>query len=163
MVRARLFDLGDDSERLTSLDEEGGNTVELAGVLDFLRTQPQFRQIRQLVQTNPQLLEPLVAQLAQSNPELGELISQHQEEFLGLLSEPLGPEPQPGQEQTGAPAQGTNPASQYISVTPEERSAIERLEALGFPRQKVIEAYFACDKNEMLAANYLFDHGQEED
>jgi UV excision repair protein RAD23 len=58
---------------------------------------------------------------------------------------------------------GANPPG-TIRVTQEEMEAITRLTSLGFPKHKAAEAYFACDKNEELAANFLFETGgQDED
>ncbi|KAI5308917.1 hypothetical protein KEM55_004529, partial [Ascosphaera atra] len=127
------------------------------GGLDFLRNNPHFNQLRHLVQQNPQMLEPILQQLSQGNPGLAALIGQHQDEFLQLLSEDDGDEGDDAVAQLLGGAGGEVPGQQTISVTEEERDAIERLCNLGFSREMVIQAYFACDKNEELAANFLFD------
>lgn len=57
---------------------------------------------------------------------------------------------------------GANPPG-TIRVSQEEMEAINRLTSLGFPKHKAAEAYFACDKNEEYAANYLFETGFEDD
>jgi len=123
--------------------------------LAFLNNNPQFQRIRELIHSNPQLLQPLLQQLGQSNPELMEVISNNPEAFVQLLEQGMG-----GEEQ----AQGNNPLAGGaipIQISQEEAEAITRLEALGFERSLVIEAYFACDKNEELAANYLFNTQNE--
>ncbi|KAF2754480.1 UV excision repair protein Rad23 [Pseudovirgaria hyperparasitica] len=121
------------------------------GSLDFLRNNPQFQQLRQVVQQQPQMLEPILQQVGSGNPELARLIGQHPDQFLQLLAED-------GDEDAALP-----PGAQAISVTEEEREAIERLCRLGFERDLVIQAYFACDKNEELAANFLFDQPDDQD
>ncbi|KAF2118710.1 XPC-binding domain-containing protein [Lophiotrema nucula] len=119
--------------------------------LDFLRNNPQFQQLRQVVQQQPQMLEPILQQVGAGNPQLAALIHQHPDQFLQLLAEDADED---------APLP---PGAQAISVTEEEREAIERLCRLGFERDLVIQAYFACDKNEELAANFLFDQPDEPD
>lgn len=120
------------------------------GNLDFLRGNPQFQQLRQIVQTQPRMLEPILQQVGAGNPDLARLIGEHPDQFLQLLSEDAGDDmPLP-------------PGAQEISVTEEERDAIERLCRLGFERDAVIQAYFACDKNEEMAANFLFDQPDDD-
>ena len=50
------------------------------------------------------------------------------------------------------------PPQAVIHLTPEENSAVERLTSLGFSREAAAEAFLICDKNEAMAANYLFDN-----
>jgi len=48
-------------------------------------------------------------------------------------------------------------------VTREELEAITRLTQLGFSQARAAQAYFACDKNEEFAANFLFEQAAEDD
>ena len=59
----------------------------------------------------------------------------------------------------GAGGQGGALPENTIQVTAEEKAALDRLQSMGFSRQRVIEAYFACDKNEDMALNFLLDQG----
>lgn len=55
--------------------------------MNFLRNSPQFQQIRQIVQQQPAMLEPILQQVAEGNPQLAQMIGQNQEQFLQLLAE----------------------------------------------------------------------------
>lgn len=61
------------------------------------------------------MLEPILQQVAAGNPQIAQLIGQNEEQFLQLLSED-GEDVLP-------------PGTQTISVTEEERDAIERVRA----------------------------------
>ncbi|KAI9697715.1 MAG: hypothetical protein M1820_007702 [Bogoriella megaspora] len=130
----------------------GGGAGGGLGSLEALRNNPQFQQLRQVVQQQPQMLEPILQQVAQGNPQLAQMIQQSPDQFLQLLAEGGGDDDAP-----------MPPGAQSVAVTEEERDAIERLCRLGFERDLVIQAYFACDKNEELAANFLFDQPDEGD
>ncbi|KAG5068556.1 hypothetical protein AAZX31_01G074800 [Glycine max] len=134
-----------------------GSGAAGAGSLDFLRNSQQFQALRAMVQANPQILQPMLQELGKQNPHLMRLIQEHQVDFLRLINEPVegGEGNILGQLASAMP--------QAVTVTPEERQAIERLEAMGFDRATVLEVYFACNKNEELAANYLLDHMHEFD
>ncbi|KAF5750143.1 putative uv excision repair protein rad23 [Tripterygium wilfordii] len=126
-----------------------------AGTLDFLRNSQQFQALRAMVQANPQILQPTLQELGRQNPHLMQLIQEHQADFLRLINEPVV------EGEGNILGQLASAMPQAVTVTPEEREAIERLEAMGFDRAIVLEVFFACNKNEELAANYLLDHMHE--
>ena len=61
------------------------------------------------------MLEPILQQVGAGNPQLAQLIGENPDQFLQLLSEDTG-------DDTPLP-----PGAQEISVTEEERDAIERV------------------------------------
>ncbi|KAJ3141496.1 hypothetical protein HK101_003372, partial [Irineochytrium annulatum] len=126
-----------------------------------LRNSPQFQQIRQLIRSQPQLLQPLLQQLSETNPQLVQAITQNPEMIAQILDDG-GEGLSEGAGGAGG-AEGGDAGAQYITITPEEDAAINRLAALGFDRQRAAEAFFACDKNEELAANLLFDSMNQDD
>ncbi|XP_040915566.1 UV excision repair protein RAD23 homolog B [Toxotes jaculatrix] len=140
--------------------------------LNFLRNQPQFHVMRQLIQQNAALLPALLQEIGRENPELLQEISNHQEQFIQMLNEP-NPEAVPASGGSGSGGAGgaggirsdapSGSHMSYIQVTPQEKEAIERLKALGFPEGLVIQAYFACEKNENLAANFLLQQNFDDD
>uniref|UniRef100_A0ABI7WU12 UV excision repair protein RAD23 n=1 Tax=Felis catus TaxID=9685 RepID=A0ABI7WU12_FELCA len=97
--------------------------------LEFLRNQPQFQQMRQIIQQNPSLLPALLQQIGRENPQLLQQISQHQEHFIQMLNEPVqeaGGQGGGGGGGSGGIAEAGSGHMNYIQVTPQEKEAIER-------------------------------------
>ncbi|KAM8707251.1 hypothetical protein ACLKA7_011360 [Drosophila subpalustris] len=117
--------------------------TETAERLQYLATNPRFAHVRDMIRQNPELLELVLQHLSETDPGTFEAIRSHQEEFIQMLNVPL------------------QPATDTLSH--EEEAAVERLMALGFDRDSVVQVYLACDRNEELAAQLLFSQSDDED
>lgn len=129
-------------------------------------TMEDITQLRDVVSGHPEALMPLFESLSARYPHLRETMIQDPERFVALLleavggpltdnlGEGLGDEPMDGEagdiDQPQALPSG-------VDISSDDESAINRLCELGFERTLVIQVYFACDKNEEIAANMLFN------
>ncbi|KAH7278898.1 hypothetical protein KP509_38G063200 [Ceratopteris richardii] len=121
-------------------------------VVDFFKNHPQFEYLRHMVQNNPRSLQPLLQEIGKHDPFLFEVINDNLTQFVQLINEETSED---SEEDILEEAGEEMP--QLSDFSPEEREAIERLEALGFDQVRVIEAFLACDRNELQAASYLVE------
>lgn len=135
--------------------------VDLPPALEELRNNPQFVQLAGVLAQNPQMLQQILPTIAQNNPELVQAIAENPEAFGQLLQEAAGggAEQDPVEAMLAAARGGgtAQPGQTVVRLSEDELAAVQRLEVLGFDRQMCAQAYLACDKNEELAANFLFD------
>jgi UV excision repair protein RAD23 len=120
-------------------------------------------------QGNPSQIQNVLVQLQQNNPEVFELITENEEEFRNLLSKPLSQEDvenfQRFQQQSGGLSGGEseqgngngNSSNETIRLSKPDYEAVQRLKALGFSEMDAVQAYFAFEKNEEMAANFLYE------
>ena len=136
-----------------------------------------------LCQNNPGALAELLQSIQQSDPDLLNLLNEHEEEFKELLAQPINEsdyrafqrygrsmgiggegEEEMHEHGSGNDEQGEEQGQITINLTPQEQEAIKRLKDLGnFSEADVVQAYIACEKNEELTANYLFEQKMRDD
>ncbi|SMN18188.1 similar to Saccharomyces cerevisiae YEL037C RAD23 Protein with ubiquitin-like N terminus, subunit of Nuclear Excision Repair Factor 2 (NEF2) with Rad4p that binds damaged DNA [Maudiozyma saulgeensis] len=127
--------------------------------------------LREVVSGNPEALAPLLENLCTRYPQLREQIMANPEVFISMLLEAVGDNLQDianledsdlGTAQTEGQIEGAEQAPPFnLEMSEEDEQAVSRLCELGFERTLVIQVYFACDKNEEIAANMLFTDYQE--
>lgn len=107
--------------------------------LGFLRNLKEFHEMKSALHRDPNLLQSIIQSIGEQNPALLKLITENQDDFVSMLNEPIS----------------NGIQTRELIITEEDRLAINRLKGLGYSEDAVLEAYFACDKNEEMAANFL--------
>lgn len=134
-----------------------------ANPLNFLREDPRFNQMRRVIRQRPELLSSVLTRIGETNPALLAVIREHQGEFVDMLNEEAGAETTEGGSGGGGGGSGAEPREDVVEIvlTETERQAVDRLVALGFPRELVLQAYIACEKNEEQTADFLCRHMED--
>jgi len=131
----------------------GGGAAAAAGLQAMLQQRPEM--LEGLLQ-NPEALQQLL-----QAPEVQQMLqSPEVQEQLGLTPEMMAAM-MGGLGGMGGGGGGGMMGAVQAQLNDEDEEAIQRLMALGFQRAIVIQAFLACDKNENLAANFLFDQGSD--
>eukprot|EP00467_Chlorarachnion_reptans_P015625 CAMPEP_0114519112 /NCGR_PEP_ID=MMETSP0109-20121206/18821_1 /TAXON_ID=29199 /ORGANISM="Chlorarachnion reptans, Strain CCCM449" /LENGTH=399 /DNA_ID=CAMNT_0001699813 /DNA_START=74 /DNA_END=1273 /DNA_ORIENTATION=- len=128
-----------------------GPPQNVQAMLQNLQNSPQAAQLRQLFQSNPQAAAGFLQNLAQTNPQLMQLINQNREGFLQAIMGSGGG--------GGGGGGGAPPGTMTITLTQEEKAGLDNLVMmLPYSRDQIIRAFIQCDRNLELTANYLMTY-----
>ena len=117
--------------------------------------------IKIICMNNPEKITGLLNMFKERHPNLINLMKLHEEEFKNLLVSPITQEDINNFKEIEQELR--RPQGPSIRLTKEESDAVKRLQELGFSQAEAVQAYIACDKNEEMAANFLFEQKMREE
>jgi UV excision repair protein RAD23 len=136
---------------------EGGpggmqNAAMLAQMLSTLNPQQQLQLAAQMG-ISPEQLQGFAEMFRNVPPEvLNQMLAGGGMEGMG------GPGGPGGMGGGGGGGGALPPGTIRVELTADERAAVDRMCSMGFSRERVLEAFLICDKNEEMAINYLLSN-----
>ena len=160
-----LVDMGYEKEKAEKAIQAAHGSVDLA--LEFLNSgnipesTGNVNIIKIICMNNPEKITGLLNMFKERHPNLINLMKLHEEEFKNLLVSPITQEDINNFKEIEQELR--RPQGPSIRLTKEESDAVKRLQELGFSQAEAVQAYIACDKNEEMAANFLFEQKMREE
>jgi len=130
--------------------------------------------VKVLCYNNPSQLQNILLTLQQNSPELMALIRENEEEFKNMIQQPITDNDMTAFQEFNRQATGESSSGQrenlsqshdgrdVIKLNKQDYDAVGRLKELGFSEMDAVQAFFACDKNEDAAANFLWENKLKE-
>eukprot|EP00475_Leptophrys_vorax_P017146 TRINITY_DN236_c0_g1_i2.p1 TRINITY_DN236_c0_g1~~TRINITY_DN236_c0_g1_i2.p1 ORF type:complete len:299 (-),score=117.80 TRINITY_DN236_c0_g1_i2:133-1029(-) len=171
-----------DADGDVDMDHVPPEIADLLQGMDPEQGAEMLEQVAQAMEDNPGLAAAIIGQLVHNNPALGAELANSENwaavfqrpdvmiQVLGALAQLGGGDDEHdhdghdhdhdlGGADYGAAEEEDEDGGVDVELTEQEFAAVQRLEALGFDRNTALQAFLICDRNENLAANYLFDQG----
>lgn len=119
------------------------------GGVGGMSEESQLALLREAIQSNPELIQPLLERMAAADPQAAAIIEQDPEGFVQrFLEGDLDMALDGGEDEEEGVVR--------VELTEHDQQAVARLCELGFDRNLVLQVYMACDKNEEVTADILF-------
>eukprot|EP00667_Euglena_gracilis_P003141 EG_transcript_3149 len=128
---------------------------------ELLRFHGTVTELRLLIQKNQTLLAPILHQINYHAPQLLAAINTYPQEFLQIINEPVRRFSVESADELEGSISSAGGDHEVVYITAEEEEAIQRLCGLGFAYQTAAEAFIMCNRNEEVAAGYLFEMMEE--
>ena len=122
--------------------------------------------VKVLCANDPSQLQSIILGIQRTQPELLELIKRHETEFKSIISQPVSEEDIAAFQEFNNLARGgvggtggntsNSGRNDVIKLSKTDYDVVQRLKEFGFSEMEAAQAYFACEKNEEMALNFLF-------